>query len=114
MSASRAEVDPVRVTLLAVLRQLNRADAHQDAEMKDPALELAEIESRLKEFGPVGTGSVKVSLAVGLLLRNGMVTARSDPGYSWQRGRDVAQRYQITTEGKRFLVDSLESSDRIG
>lgn len=113
-SITSAAVDPIRATLLAILRQLNRADAGQDAQLPDPALELTEIERRLKDFGPVEDGSVKVALAVGLLLRNRMITARADPGYSWQRGRDVAQRYQITAEGKRFLVDSLETSDRIG
>lgn len=113
--AAAQEIDPIRATLLAILRQLNRADAHQDAQqVADPALELKEIEERLRDFGPVEDGSVKVALALGLLLRNRMVAARADPGYSWQRGREVAQRYQITAEGKRFLVDSLEASGRIG
>ena len=114
MSATASEGDPIRATLLAILRQLNAADAQGGRELEDPALELAELESRLKEFPPVGSGSVKVALAVGLLLRNGLVETRADSGYSWQRGRDVAHRYQITSEGKRFLVDSITTSQRIG
>jgi hypothetical protein len=109
-----SDADPVRATLLAILKQLNKTDSGQTNELSDPALELQELESRLREFWAVGDGSVKIALAVGLLLRNGLVEARSDPGYSWQRGRDVAQRYQITTEGKKFLVSSLEDSGRIG
>ena len=112
MAASN-ESDPVRATLLAILKQLNQADAHQDGTMADPALELAELEARLQDFWAVDDGSVKVALAVGLLLRNGLVAARSNTEYSWQRGRAVAQRYQITSDGKRFLVDSIETSNRI-
>jgi hypothetical protein len=107
------DVDPVRATLLAILKQLNQAESSTTNELSDPALELQELEGRLRDFWAVGNGSVKVALAVGLLLRNRLIVARSDPGFSWQRGREVAQRYQITPEGKRFLLDSLESSDRI-
>lgn len=112
--ATAPNADPVRATLLAILKQLNQAEATTASSLEEPALELGELETRLQTFPPVGGGSVKVALAVGLLLRNGLVATRADPGYSWQRGREVAQRYQITPEGKRFLVDSLEDSGRIG
>jgi hypothetical protein len=108
------DADPVRATLIAILKHLNQAEAQQDGQMSEPALELGELETRLKEFWAVDDGSVKVSLAVGLLLRNGLVAGLSDREYSWQRGRAVAQRYSITSEGKRFLVNSIEKSERIG
>lgn len=114
MAGAPGPGDPIRVTLLGILKQLNQAEAHHGGTMEEPALELAELERRLKDLGPVGDGSVKVALAVGLLLRNGLVETRADKGYSWQRGRDVTQRYQITAEGKRFLVDSIQESQRIG
>ena len=114
MAAPTGAPDPIRATLLAILKQLNSAEASASGTLEEPALELAELETRLKGFSPVGNGSVKVALAVGLLLRNGLVATKSDKGYSWQRGRDVSQRYQITTEGKRFLLDSIQDSQRIG
>jgi hypothetical protein len=108
------EGDPVRATLLAILKQLNQADSQQSGTVTIPALELSELELRLRDFWAVGDGSVTVSLAVGLLLRNGLVASLSDQEFSWQRGRDVAQRYNITPDGKKFLVDSLGKSERIG
>lgn len=108
------EDDPVRSTLLAILRQLNQAESQQDGATTSPALELAELEERLKGHPAIDRGTVTVSLALGLLLRNGLVATRADQEYSWQRGRDVAQRYNITGDGKKFLVDSIEKSERIG
>ncbi|HKV90556.1 MAG TPA: hypothetical protein VJQ43_05085 [Thermoplasmata archaeon] len=106
--------DPVRATLLAILKQLNQAETVHEGALSDQALELPEIERRLSEFWAIDNGSVKVGLALGLLLRNGLVSAAGGPDYSWQRQRAVAQRYQITPEGKKFLVDSIQTSDRIG
>jgi len=47
------------------------------------------------------------------LLRNGLVAASGMPDYSWQRQRAAAQRYLITPEGKKFLVDSIQTAERI-
>lgn len=105
--------DPVRATLVAILRQLNQADSAHEGQTQEQALELAEIERRLSDFPAVQTGSVKVALALGLLLRNGLVDAPGDGQYSWQRQRNVSQRYQITVEGKKFLKDSIATSERI-
>jgi hypothetical protein len=114
MSVSAGKQDPVRATLLAILKQLNQAETVHEGATMDQALELPEIERRLHDFWAVDNGSVKVGLALGLLLRNGLVTAAGQPDFSWQRQRAVAQRYQITPEGKKFLVDSIQTSDRIG
>jgi hypothetical protein len=105
--------DPIRATLLAVLRQLNQTEAHHEGSEQDQALELAEIEQRLSDFWAVKQGKIKIPLAVGLLLRNKMVESRSDAKESWQRQRSVHQRYQITVEGKRFLTESLTTETRI-
>jgi hypothetical protein len=106
--------DPIRATLLAILKQLNQADTVHEGESTEQALELPELEQRLRDFWAVSQGAVKVSLALGLLLRNKLVAAQTDKDYSWQRQRMSNQRYQITTDGKKFLVDALETSDRIG
>ena len=106
--------DPARATLLAILRQLNQAEGNNEGKPADQALELGELEQRLQDLPPVKQGSIKVSLALGLLLRNGLVVPQRDGGdYSWQRQRDSPQRYQITPEGKKFLLDSIQTSDRI-
>jgi hypothetical protein len=105
--------DIVRPTLIAVLKQLNQAESQHEGRSEEQALELKEIEEKLSDFAPVQQKKVNVSLAVGLLLRNRLVAAPSAKEYSWQRGRSVAQRYRITAEGKKFLIDSIESSDRV-
>ena len=111
--ANDVRADPVRATLLAVLRQLNQTEAHHEGNEQDQALELAELETRLSDFWAVKQGKIKVPLAVGLLLRNRMVETRSDAKESWQRQRTVQQRYQITVEGKRFLTEALTTESRI-
>lgn len=105
--------DPIRSTLLEILRHLNQAEAHHEGTASEQSLELNELETRLHDFWAVDQGSVKVSLALGLLLRNGLVSAAGNGDYSFQRQRTSSQRYQITAEGKKFLVDAVTNSDRI-
>jgi hypothetical protein len=105
--------DPVRATLIAILQQLNQVESTNEGKSAEQALELGELENRLHDFWAVSRGSVKISLALGLLVRNGMVGAQTSTSYSWQRQRGVAARYQITAEGKKFLVQTLEKSERI-
>lgn len=109
-----AAADPVRATLIAILKQLNQAEAIHEGKAPDQALELPEIERRLSDFWAVDQGSVKVSLALGLLLRNGLVAAQGRGDFSWQRQRSSGQLYQITTDGKKFLFESLRANERIG
>ena len=113
VSTATASNDPVRATLVAILRQLNQADAVHEGEKAEQALELNELENRLADFWAVQRGAIKVSLALGLLLRNGLVSVQNGGDYSWQRQRAAAHRYLITTEGKKFLVGAIETSDRI-
>lgn len=105
--------DPVRATLVAILRQLNQAETVNEGRSRDQALELTDIERKLSDFWAVDQGSVKVSLALGLLLRNGLVEAAEKGEFSWKGPKPVPQRYQITAEGKKFLIESIQSSDRI-
>lgn len=105
--------DPVRATLLAILRLLNQADADHEGNASEQALELNELERRLENFIATQKDAVNVSLAVGLLLRNGFVAVQNGGDYSWTRQRDAQVRYGITAEGKKFLVEAMETSDRI-
>ena len=106
--------DPTRATFVAILKQLNQAETRHEGDETEQALELPEIESRLSDFWAVRNGQARIPLAMGLLLRNGMIKVAGDEDYSWQRQRTVATRYQITATGKQFLLDAIEHSDRVG
>lgn len=105
--------DPVRATLVAILRHLNQADASNEGTPGEQVMELPELERRLSDFWAIEQGSIKVSLALGLLLRNGLVQVQAPGDYSWQRQRSSRHGYQITPEGKKFLVTAIQTSDRI-
>lgn len=105
--------DPIRATFVAILQQLNRAESLHEGRLRDQALELADLERILREFAPVDDGEVKVSQALGLLVRNGLVHAQAgERATRGERGHGPA-RYRITAEGKAFLVEALRKADRI-
>ena len=112
-AVATAPQDPVRATLVEILRQLNQADAKHEGKAADQALELPEIQDRLADFWAVAKGQIKIQLAVGLLLRNGLVAVQAPGDYSWQRQRATGHRYAITAEGKKFLIGAIQTSDRI-
>jgi hypothetical protein len=113
---SRDPPDPIRATLVAILQQLNRAESINEGQKREQVLELLDLERLLGKFWAVDQGHVKISLALGLLVRNGLVEARAAPNYAPAAGgpqhRPRAQ-YQITAAGKQFLVEAQEKSDRI-
>jgi hypothetical protein len=113
---SRDPPDPVRATLVAILQQLNRAESVNEGRVRDQVLELADLERLLAKFWAVDQELVKVPLALGLLVRNGMVEARAGGNYAPAAGgvpRSARAHYQITAAGKQFLVETQENSDRI-
>jgi len=113
MASAEAKPDPVRSTLIAVLQQLNRAESMHEGHEHRQTLELREIERLLSDFWAIKLDQVKVPLVLGLLVRNGMVDVQAGaPGASPARGLAPAA-YRITTEGKRFLVESSKQIDRI-
>ncbi|HYA57153.1 MAG TPA: hypothetical protein VEH57_01635 [Thermoplasmata archaeon] len=105
--------DPVRATLVAILQQLNRVESIHEGRAKDQALELADIERMLDRFWAIERGGVKVPLALGLLVRNRLVEVHSGSDYPRRATPSGRARYRITAEGKRFLVEALEKTDRI-
>lgn len=110
MSPSESDPDPIRATLVAILQQLNRVESINEGRTRDQSLELKEVERLLSRFWAVDRDQVKVPLALGLLVRNGLVDAHlTEAGPAGPR----RAQYSITTEGKAFLVNALEQTDRI-
>jgi hypothetical protein len=108
--------DPIRATLVAILQQLNRVESMHEGRERDQALALADLERLLGKFWAIDQELVKIPLALGLLVRNGMVEVQSGGNYatSGRTPRPAPKpHYRITAGGKQFLVDSLEKSDRI-
>ncbi len=105
--------DPIRATLVAILQQLNRAESIHEGRTGDQMLELPDLERLLHRFWAVENDHVKVPLALGLLVRNGLVEVVGGSGYPGKAKAPGRVRYRITAEGKRFLVEAQERSDRI-
>ncbi|MGA8302139.1 MAG: hypothetical protein WA547_05860 [Thermoplasmata archaeon] len=108
--------DPVRATLVAILQQLNRVESMHEGQERDQALALADLERLLAKFWAIDQELVKVSLALGLLVRNGMVEVDSGANYAGSaRGPRAGTKahYRITAGGKQFLIENLQKSDRI-
>jgi len=105
--------DPVRSTLVALLQQLNRAESINEGRARDQTLELDEMERLLARFWAVEQGQVQIPVALGLLVRNGLVEARLPAVRAPVAGTTPRAVYQITAEGKAFLVGVQKSSDRI-
>ncbi|HTW40096.1 MAG TPA: hypothetical protein VMF04_04495 [Thermoplasmata archaeon] len=108
--------DPIRATLVAILQQLNRAESINEGQQREQALALADLERMLGKFWAIEQDLVKVPLALGLLVRNGMVEVQATGNYvpPKQGPRNAPKpQYRITAGGKQFLVESLEKSDRI-
>ena len=96
--------------LVEVLKQLNRSE---NVAGESSGLEVIELHHILGR-GPLPfvTG-YDVERAVGVLVGNGLARCLTTPEYSWERGRVVATRYAITTEGKAFLVARLQRTGRV-
>ncbi len=105
--------DPTRATLVAILQQLNRVEAVHEGNPSEQGLALSDLERLLQKFWAVERDGVKLPVVLGLLVRNGMVDAtRSTAPGGGPRGPGPAV-YRISAEGKRYLVDAQEKSDRI-
>ena len=108
--------DPVRATLVAILQQLNRVESIHEGRERDQELALADLERLLAKFWAIEQDLVKVPLALGLLVRNGMVEVNAGADHRVPAGRTkgaAKTHYRITAGGKQFLVESLQKSDRI-
>jgi hypothetical protein len=108
--------DPVRATLVAILQQLNRAESINEGQSRNQAMALNDLERTLGKFWAIEQELVKVPLALGLLVRNGMVEVQGPGDYVAPKTtvRSTSKAYyRITAGGKQFLVDTQQKSDRI-
>lgn len=97
--------------LVSLLKLLNRADEEEEGAR---GYELGELHRFLVRGNWPGLSAEAVEQALGILIRNGLAAERSDREYAWERGRVVGSRYEITTEGKEFLLRELDRTGRIG
>ena len=105
--------DPIRATFVAILQQLNRTESINEGKERQQSLYLDDLQRILRRFWAVEEEHVKLPLALGLLLRNGLVEVDpvAAPGAPTAvRGRP---RYRITSAGKQFLVEAVVKTDRI-
>ena len=96
--------------LLAILRQLNRAEMEATA---TGSLEVDELRHALVRAAHPTLTTPDVERAVSVLVGNGFARELHDPTYAWDRGRVLGTRYAITTEGKAFLLARLVRPDRV-
>ncbi|HYB77210.1 MAG TPA: hypothetical protein VEE83_00820 [Thermoplasmata archaeon] len=96
--------------LLEVLKQLNRSENEAGT---TSGLEVDELHHILGR-GPLPRVSGNdVARAVDVLVGNGLARCLDAPEYSWERGRVVAARYVITSQGKAYLLSRLSKTGRV-
>jgi hypothetical protein len=105
--------DPVRATFVAILQQLNRAESIHEGRDHAQALYLEELDRALRRFWAVDEKKVKIALALGLLLRNGLVRIETGGPTAGPGRSSGGARYRITSQGKQFLIEALQKTDRI-
>lgn len=108
-----SEQDPVRATFVAILQQLNRTESMNEGNEPDRSLYLDDLQRVLRRFWALDEERVKLPLALGLLLRNGMVEIDATERPSNGPGTRMKPRYRITSQGKQFLVEAISKGDRI-
>lgn len=96
--------------LLEILRQLNRIE--MEASDVD-GLEVGELHHVLNHGAYPQISASEVEEAVAVLVGNHLARELADTEYAWDRGRVVGNRYAITAEGKAFLVESLQRTNRV-
>ena len=96
--------------LVEVLKQLNRSENEGGS---TTGLEVDELHHILGRGPLPRVTEPDVTRAVTVLVGNGLARCLENAEYSWERGRVVATRYAITTEGKAFLVSRLRRTGRV-
>jgi hypothetical protein len=105
--------DPVGATLLAILELLRGSEHATGRRPNGPALGLDDLERRLQAAAPGGSKAVPVALALGLLVRQGLVQAQGSERGAWRETDQDRQLYQITPEGRQFLTDARAAAPRL-
>ncbi len=100
----------LKLEMLEVLRQLNRAEMEQtDVVGVEP--ETLRFEISRGRLPQITVDQVRLALRV--LVANGYARELTDAEYAWSLGRTVGDRFAITTEGKEFLVRETGKAGRI-
>ncbi|MGA8664060.1 MAG: hypothetical protein WB809_03195 [Thermoplasmata archaeon] len=100
----------LHLALLEVLKQLNRAEAEEEA---GEGLESTEILSLLRK-GPLPMlTDPDFERALETLVANRMAEVLDAPQYAWDRGRVLGRRYALTGTGKNYLLEQLQKSGRV-
>jgi hypothetical protein len=105
--------DPIRATFVAILQQLNRTESMNEGKERQQSLYLDDLQRILRRFWAIEEEHVKLPLALGLLLRNGLVEVDPTAAPGAPTAMKGRPRYRITTTGKQFLVDAIANPDRI-
>jgi predicted AAA+ superfamily ATPase len=100
----------LRRALVEILRQLNR-DEMEEPEV--PGLEVDELREILARRAFPLITRAETHRAVQVLLGNGYARELTEPRYAWTRGRVVRDRVTITTQGKSFLLRSVQRVGRV-
>ena len=108
--AAEKSAAALHVTLLEVLKQLNRAELEEEP---GEGLETAEILTLLRR-GPIpGLTDTDLERALTTLVENRMAQVLDAEQYAWDRGRILGRRYALTLGGKAYLLDQLQKVGRV-
>jgi hypothetical protein len=103
----------VRAIAAAILKDLDRPVVRASESGEEPAVGFDELAARLSGDGSPSTGRAKLAIALGFLVRKGLVRAEADPDFAWKRPQPAVRRFRITAEGRRFLSRSAPAPEQI-
>jgi hypothetical protein len=96
--------------MLEVLKLLNRVEEeHGTVE----GLEREEVLHLLGKVGFPNATLEEIARTLNVLIANGLARCLTDSEYAWDRGRVVGERFAITLDGKRLLLQELERTGRV-
>ncbi len=100
----------LHLEMVETLKLLNRVEEEHEGV---DGLEREELLHLMPKAGFPNATLDDVERTLKLLLANGYAREIGQPEYAWDRGRTVGDRFTITTEGKRLLMQELERVNRI-
>jgi hypothetical protein len=96
--------------LVEMLKLLNRSE--EEHGLTD-GLEREELLHLVAKAGFPNATLRGVARALDVLTANGLARMMAEPVYAWDRGRVVGERYGITLDGKRMLLNELHRVGRV-
>jgi hypothetical protein len=105
-----AQARELHIDMIEVLKLLNRVE---EEHATVDGLEREELVHLLEKAGYPQVTLADVNRTLDVLLANSLARVLTDSEYAWDRGRVVAERFTITLEGKRLLLQEMERVGRI-